>query len=196
MRGQIRITGGITYSGESAGKTMREDSRDFLEKLPENPTVKNPYGITMYHPSKLDTPLTQEEEWHFQREWEYQIIRKHMGYSSYVDKQLAVFMKFPDGSKYLGALVDLRATRNPYEPLCIWREVRPNGSLVSKRIDIRTNGKLSLPERVMRKMLGIGDTNVRVYAQLLKEIKRPAHNTTRYERITVHETYRYFKDER
>ena len=172
------------------------DSVNVTETLTIGETSQKGMHHIEYVPMPEYVP-TREEQWHAQREREYAIIREAMMNDMFYDKSLAVFCKFPDGNKSLVAIVYLREnSRNPNNPYLFWFDVTTRGKLVRRYGNLHTNGKLSLPESFMRKMLHVGSKGIHVYAQQLSHVKKPHNNTTRYERVSVREEYRYFKDER
>lgn len=178
---------GATISASNSGRDIRKDSKEVLSTVSPYFSQENvvPHKRLNSRKKSFETPKTSNEKFLARREHEYNIIRSHKNtHSCY--KQLAVFVKYQDGEKYLAALVDFhrkgkKLFGGSLKPV-FWFDV----SLTGKRT---FNGAINvgdtLPESVMRDMLGIHDKTVHIYAQSLDSISAPRKpaQQLRYEHI-------------
>lgn len=175
-----------TIALENLGKCIREDSRLATDTVSAFSATQNTVSANKrLHVKKRSSiePISACKDFYVRRAREYDLISHHVNKHN-CKKQLAVFVKFPDGNKYLVAFVDFfRRGKKLYggsiSPV-FWYDVSTSYKRTLRgSIDVSD----TLPESVMRKMLGIYEKDVHVYAQSLDSIKPSRMPTTRYEKI-------------
>ena len=188
MQVTAQCNGTFTVAIANNGKSIRDDSRQLMDSVDGFNVSQNPVSANKrLHIEKrsVERSKTDSERFFERREREYNIIRSHVN-KHVCRKQLAVFVKYQDGTKYLAALVDFhkrgkKLYGGSLSPV-LWFDV----SIGYKRtlrgmIDVSD----TLPESVMRKMLGIYEKDVHVYAQSLESVNAPRKpgSNLRYEKI-------------
>lgn len=176
----------------NAGRIIRNESKGLLATV-EKPSFsqENIQAHKRLNARKrsFDTQKTSNEKFLARREREYNIIRSHKSRNCY--KQLAIFVKYEDGSKYLCGLVDFhrkgkKLFGGSLKPV-LWFDVSMSGKIsLNRMIDVGD----TLPESVMRDMLGIHDKDVRVYAQSLDSIKAPRNPARQLQYEHIQTTHR------